>query len=162
MDVFGRLRASWRRPGRAHRGAAAVEFGLVVVPFLLLVFGILQYGMYLWAMQAGTSAAGDAVRRLAVGDCRDATQLHSLMVERLGITAVDQDTVSADVVYRSSGTNAVVAPLNVQIGDSIDLTLTFRALDLHLPLVPMPSGGEVTRQIVSRVEDTTSVANGCL
>ena len=56
-----------------------------VVPILLLlVFGIIQYGLYFWSMQAGTSAVGEAVRRMTVGDCQTACEMQTLMENRLG------------------------------------------------------------------------------
>ena len=46
---------------RSEDGASAVEFALVMVPLLTLVFGILQYGLYFWSMQGGADTAGAAV-----------------------------------------------------------------------------------------------------
>ena len=58
------------RKRRGDEGrAAAVEFALVMPILLILVFGIVQYGFYFYAMQAGSSAVGDAARRVAVGNC---------------------------------------------------------------------------------------------
>jgi Flp pilus assembly protein TadG len=59
-------------------GAAAVEFALVMVPLLLIVFAILEFGRY-YNMQIEMSGAARAgVRRMAVtnnaGQAQDAAQ----------------------------------------------------------------------------------------
>ena len=46
---------------RGQDGAAAVEFALDRArSSLLLIFGMVQYGIYFYAMQAGTAAVGEA------------------------------------------------------------------------------------------------------
>ena len=52
-----------------ERGAAAVEFALVGVLLFTLLFGILQFGMWFWAWQAGGHAAREAARVAAVNPC---------------------------------------------------------------------------------------------
>lgn len=53
-----------RRGARAirscERGAAAVEFALVVTPFLALMFGVVEYARYTWTIEAiqETATAG--------------------------------------------------------------------------------------------------------
>ena len=61
-----RLRRTDRRD---DRGASAVEFALVVPFFVLLVFGIIQYGWYFYVAETASGAASNVTRRLAVGDC---------------------------------------------------------------------------------------------
>lgn len=56
----------YRRPAREERGAAAVEFALVVPLLLLLVFGIISYGMMLSFRQGLTQAASEGARAAAV------------------------------------------------------------------------------------------------
>jgi Flp pilus assembly protein TadG len=56
-----------RRRGRAdERGAAAVEFALVVPVLLLLLFGIISYGYMLSFRQAISQAAAEGARAAAV------------------------------------------------------------------------------------------------
>lgn len=50
------------RPGR--RGAVAVEFAMVVVPFLLIVLGLVQVGLTFGAMAALNEAATETARAL--------------------------------------------------------------------------------------------------
>jgi Flp pilus assembly protein TadG len=50
----------------AERGAAAVEFALVVPVLLMLVFGIVNFGQFLSVRQAATQAAAEGARAAAV------------------------------------------------------------------------------------------------
>lgn len=56
----------YRRPARRERGAAAVEFALVVPLLLLLVFGIISYGYMLSFRQALSQSATEGARAAAV------------------------------------------------------------------------------------------------
>ncbi len=52
-----------RAPGAirsCERGAAAIEFALVVAPFLALMFGVVEYARYTWTIEAiqETATAG--------------------------------------------------------------------------------------------------------
>jgi len=59
---------------RDNRGAAAVEFALVLLPLITILLGTIQYGYYFFAAQSTSSAAREVTRRLIVGDCQDAGQ----------------------------------------------------------------------------------------
>ena len=76
------------RQRRDERGASAVEFGLVLIPMLYLIFGVIQYGWYFYAMQAGSSAVGDAARRIAVGNCQTTSQVQGVIFNSIK-TGVD-------------------------------------------------------------------------
>lgn len=54
------------RPGSKERGAAAVEFALVVPLLLMLVFGIISYGYMLSFRQALSQSATEGARAAAV------------------------------------------------------------------------------------------------
>ena len=57
---------------RKERGAAAVEFALILPVFLLLIFAIIEIGIAYQRWTTVTHAAREGVRRLAVGDAPDA------------------------------------------------------------------------------------------
>ena len=67
-----------QRPRPARRtddGAAAVEFGLVLVPLLALVFGAISYGYMLSFRQAMSQGAAEGARAAAVwASAYDSTQ----------------------------------------------------------------------------------------
>ena len=98
---------------RGERGASAVEFGLVMLPLLYLVLGIIQYGVYFWSMNSGSNAVGDAVRRMAVGDCQTSLERKHFLHVRLGeATTSKESEISTTVVYLkpdgSTGTGLVI------------------------------------------------------
>ena len=51
-----------RRVQEADRGAAAVEFGLVLLPLTLIVLGIISYGMMLSFRQSISQSAAEGAR----------------------------------------------------------------------------------------------------
>jgi len=148
------------RPRNA-RGAAAVEFALIVPILLVLVFGMIQYGWYFFAMQSGTSATSDAVRRLSVGDCQNSVELKALIADRLGAAKTSSSVVVATPTFTSaaSGHPTVAAP--GEIGGGVTLQVQFDTANFHFPFIPVPDDGTVTRTIFARVEDTTASAGGC-
>lgn len=60
------LRRLWRRDD----GAAAVEFGLVAVPFLALLFAIMETALVFFAGQALETAAADSARLILTGQAQ--------------------------------------------------------------------------------------------
>jgi Flp pilus assembly protein TadG len=128
---------------------------------LVLVFGIIQYGWYFYAMQAGSSAVGDAARRVAVGNCPSTTQVQTLIYNKLGpaTTASSSSGVTTTVTYTNNDGTPDTAPGH--IGGSVLITATFPTLDIHFPLIPVPNGGSVTRSTFARIEDTSATQGAC-
>lgn len=149
-----------RRKPRTDTGAAAVEFALVMPILLVLVFGIIQYGLYFWGMQAGTSATSDAVRRLTVGDCQTTSSLQNFLQARLGSANTGSaSSIATTLVYKKANGASDVAPGTV--GGSVQLTVTYQSINLNFPFIPVPDSGKVTRTVFGRVEDTVPTAGGC-
>lgn len=160
VEMLGGLTMERRR---RESGASAVEFALISLPLLYLVLGIIQYGMYFYAMQTGSSAVGEAVRRLTVGNCQDSTQLKQFLADRLGAaSATPEASLAPQVTYMDAASPPASTPAPGVVGGSVTLTLTFSTINLHLPLIPLPNSGHVTRSVFGRVEDTTSLTNGCV
>src|SRR6185312_14558172 len=90
-----------RRDRREQGGAAAVEFALILIPMLYLVFGLIQYGWYFYAMQSGSSAVGDAARRVAVGNCQTVGEVQTLLKNHLGAatTASSASQINTTLSY---------------------------------------------------------------
>ncbi len=128
---------------RKQRGAAAVEFALVVPVLLLLVFGAIQYGLYFWATQGGASAARGAARAAAVGrpvPCADFRDLVSSEIDGLGASNVS--------ILRDFDSDATVTA-----GDQVTVTVSFDSIDLGLPIVPFIDDGQVSSAATARVEN---------
>ena len=61
-----------RRFGRRQDGAAAVEFALVAVPFLALIFAILETALVFFAGQTLEAAVADSARLIMTGQAQNA------------------------------------------------------------------------------------------
>ena len=59
-----------RRLARKEDGAAAVEFGMVAAPFLLLMFAILETALVFFAGQALETAVADSSRLIMTGQAQ--------------------------------------------------------------------------------------------
>jgi Flp pilus assembly protein TadG len=69
---IGALRRTVRRFGRKKDGAVAIEFGLVVAPFLALVFAIIETAVVFFAGQALETAVADTSRLIMTGQAQTA------------------------------------------------------------------------------------------
>jgi Flp pilus assembly protein TadG len=160
--VVARLRSRTRR--RPDRGAVAVEFALIMPIFLLLIFGVIQYGWYFYAMQTGTSAVGDAVRRVTVGACQSDGDLKTFVENRLGSARVGSSAVIVDRDYEKLDTatgNYVPDSTPGPVGGKVTIEIQFSTMNLHFPLIPVPDNGTVTRIFTGRMEDTTAAGSPC-
>jgi Flp pilus assembly protein TadG len=150
------------RQRRDERGASAVEFGLVLFPMLYLIFALIQYGWYFYAMQSGSSAVGDAARRIAVGNCQTTSQVQGVIYDHLGAatTASSAGGIATTITYdKADGSGPATSP--GEIGGSVTVTATFPTLNMHFPFIPVPGGGDVTRTNVARIEDLDSAQGTC-
>jgi Flp pilus assembly protein TadG len=142
-------------PARARRpeaGAIAVEFALVMLPLIVLVFGLIQYGLYFWAMQGGADIARTAARTAAVGDAATKTCA--------AFRAAVRDQVNG---LTGSGSTATItrtyidaqSPADgVTVGDTVKISVRFKSVDLHFPFVPFIRDGVVTSSGTARVDFT--------
>ncbi len=143
-----RLRRTSNRR-RPERGAVAVEFALVF-PFLaLLIFGIIQYSLYFWAMQGGSAAAREAARSAAVGQPTSCPDFRDQV--RTNIDAME----SGDVQIRRTFDNTPVS-----IGDDVEIAVAFDSIDLGFPFVPFINGGRVSQSATARVDYVPDSAIG--
>jgi len=51
-----------RRRRSSQKGAAAVEFAIVLLPLILITFGIIEFGTYLYNQQVITNASREGAR----------------------------------------------------------------------------------------------------
>jgi Flp pilus assembly protein TadG len=66
-SVLGRLRRFVGRFARGRRGAAAVEFALVSIPFFALLFGIIEVGLIYFVATTLEAATNEAAREIRTG-----------------------------------------------------------------------------------------------
>lgn len=150
-----RARPAGRLGSRRDDGAAAVEFALVSVLLLLLLFGIIGFGFALFRQQAASHAAREGARLAAVGvgtgrsvtTCAEFTDEVSDRAEGATVTSVTL------AVSEASGNSALGT------GDVVTVSVT-HTVDLSLlgALVPgIPASLELTQTGKARVEVLGSV-----
>ena len=132
--------AGARRGVRVRRrdedGAAAVEFALVVIPLVLILFGIISYAYMFSVRQALTQAAAEGARAAAVAPAGDSTERGTAAVEKAlgGFGGLDCGTASCQVSEPEACGSAqcvtVTVSLNYGGADGFD--------PFDLPLIPMP------------------------
>lgn len=155
--VSSAQRMAWRRR-RADRGAVAVEFALIMPIFILLVLGMLQYGLYFWAAQGGSTAVREAARRASVGDFPTCAAFRADVRQRIDSLG----DVSTAVVKRSYSKGPGNIKSAVEVGDVVTVTVEFHALTIDIPMVPFIKDGIVTESADARVENVpTSSVETC-
>ncbi len=142
---------------RSERGAAAVEFALIAPILLLLVLGMIQYGVYFWSAQGGSSAAREAARRAAVGDYTACTDFRADVKGRIQSLG-DANNATITRTYANGPGNTKPA---VEVGDVVTVSVEYKSPDFNIPLVPFFRGGVVKQQADARVENvpTDTVGN---
>ncbi len=113
-----------------QRGVAALEFALVVVPFFLLLLGVIEFGrlMYLWnTVQEVTRSAA---RQAVVTDFTNTSaiaQLKQVAVFRSNAgtlpAATEVSDVMVNITYLQSDGATAVAPMPTDPGDNISACL---------------------------------------
>ncbi len=78
-----------RRFGRDKRGSTAIEFVMLVFPFTLMMFAIIETGISFGAQQLMSNAVDDVSRSLRVGDIRPeavtAASMTTLICDRIKV-----------------------------------------------------------------------------
>jgi Flp pilus assembly protein TadG len=90
-----------RRHGEDERGAELLEFALVVVLLITLLYGIISYGVILAAQSTVTQAAADGARA-GIVQGTGTTPVGSQQVSTAGYAAVQQ--ASTDLGWMNKGT----------------------------------------------------------
>lgn len=166
VGVFqGEARSTCRRalPARLRRrtqsGAASVEFALVMLPFLLIIFGLIQYGLYFYSVQTGGHMTATAGRQISVGNCSNINTLTTYINDGIGAARDRSASAPWSVTRTYYHNNAVVSQAAAQQGDKVNLTVEYASINMHFPLLPFISDAKITRTVEVRLEDTTD--GGC-
>jgi Flp pilus assembly protein TadG len=137
------------RRRRSEGGAVAVEFALVMLPLVVLLFGAIQYGLYFWAMQGGSDVARSAARLSAVGDAATNTCAAFRDDIRSQIDGLAANSATATIRRTYLDT---AEPDGVNVGDKVRISVQFKSTDLHFPFIPFVHDGLVTSTAESRVD----------
>jgi Flp pilus assembly protein TadG len=111
---------------KRERGAAAVEFALVVLPLLLLLFGIIEFGRVYFVQLSLTNAARDAARTVAISD--DPLELEASLAGAPGIR-------------HGSGASVVVSPADgCATSSTVRVSVTITQAETILGILDGPNG----------------------
>ena len=137
--------------GRDDRGAAAVEFALVAMPLLLILFGIIQYGFLFYQIQGSAAASKEAARWASQGirDCD--TWLASAYRRASDYGVGDSPGRRIVATYDTADTGRAI----------VTVTVTFTPVALA-PLVPVPDSvvRSTTTDVESFLQDGVSTTCG--
>jgi len=87
-----------------RRGAAAVEFALVIVPLLLFVFGTIEFSRLLWTRQSMQSLAISAARCVGI-----------LQPSCTSGTAYNEANTKSYIIARAAGFGVPLSTSNITI-----------------------------------------------
>jgi Flp pilus assembly protein TadG len=110
-------RASPRRFLRREDGAAAVEFGLILLPFVALMFAVIETALVFFADQTLETAVADSARLIMTGQAQngslDKTTFKNAVCSRIYGLFDCQNGVYVDVqTYSSFGGISYTPPLD--------------------------------------------------
>jgi Flp pilus assembly protein TadG len=137
----------WTRTERTHRdaGAATVEFALVFVLFLTLVFGVFEAGRAVWLAQALSAASREAAR-YGMGNATvaglpqylDCAGMRNAARARVPDVALADSDITITFRHGNGTTSPCGASPRPEIfdGDRVVVTVT-KPLDVNLPFVPL-------------------------
>jgi len=131
---------------RDESGAAAVEFALVVPFLLLIVFGIIVYGMVFAQSLSLSNSARQAARSGVIEGttCDQITSLAHDAADTIGMDGADTTVAVTRGPTKAAATSAcggggTTQPCKSQaVGTNIYVTLTYSP-DSIIPFVPVPS-----------------------
>ena len=95
-----------KRFGSCQKGAAAVEFALLLFPLVLITFGIIEFGLLLYNQQILTNASREGARAGIV--LASGTPLSRLLLNVSGEVCSDVPTPSIDCVVQNYCANYLV------------------------------------------------------
>ena len=132
-------------PGKGQDGAAAVEFALLLPLIVLLLFGIIEFGLAFNTRIQATNAAREGARMaiVGIGDWGDVGGGTSFW------QAVQQDAGLADLE------NCVLSTEDV-VGGTLTVTFDY-PLDLAIPFMPNPPSWQTgTARATMRIEQLSA------
>ena len=141
-----------RRTAPGDRGAAALEFALVLPLLFVILFGIIEFGYGLFQMQAAQATVRQAARAVALGvdGCDEVGDLLVQAAEDNGFGIDEADLRSGMTLTITSPPGTAVQPPQPQRGDNAVLTISYEPT-LDFPFVPFP--GTIERQNGVTLED---------
>ena len=122
---------------KKEKGASTVEFALILMPLIVLIFAIFEFGIVFNNWIALTYAAREGVRLAAVG--KDEADIKEEIINRAPSVKIDPDDISID-------------NLNGEVGEHVTVTVTVESFDLNIPFLD-PNSIPLTSSATLRIEN---------
>lgn len=107
--MFNRIRKSFQLYKRDESAIAGVEFALVALPFLLMIFGVMEAGRLIWSVNGVQYAVEQTARYASLNSDLTNEDFQSYAEDQLSDMAVSTDTLDLQFsVVTSNGINFVV------------------------------------------------------
>lgn len=143
-----------RRRRRSEHGAAAVEFALVTPLLFLVVFGILQYGLYFFDTLGTRNGVREAARQGVVKTFPACSEPATTDWAKLECNVSSQiDAVTGPTAVK------VVAPSGWVKGKPL-IVCAVVSSDGAIGLLPMPNNGYITTKTAMSIEADDPVPSG--
>lgn len=133
-----------------ERGANAVEFAIVVPVLLLIVLGIIQFGMILFTYNNMVQAAREAARTLAVQETT-AAEAQQIALNNLGFSGLTFTITACAPVIAAGGGPPCVAPLDPTSDVSVTITVPLSEATL-VDILGLFSTGDLEATVTMRKE----------
>jgi Flp pilus assembly protein TadG len=135
---------------RDETGATAVEFAIVVLPLVGLVFGLIAYGYMLSFRQAISQGAAEAARAAAIWHAPYTTSQNGDR-QTAAIAAANEALKSYGVTCGQNGTQCTVSFDACEGGSATcaAVTISYPYADqplIPLPLIPLPGALQYTAE----------------
>jgi hypothetical protein len=101
-------RRLWRQGRNRERGASAVEFAIVLPVLLLILFGIIEFGIILFDKAVITNASREAARERIDFKAPDESVIKAKILENYGSLPITfgADSITTDDISFSSATDS--------------------------------------------------------
>jgi Flp pilus assembly protein TadG len=128
-----------------RRGAAILEFAVVVPVLILLVFGMLEFGRVMMVEQVLTNAAREGCRKATLpgSSSSDVTTVVNNYLSNSGITGANNPSVSPD-------------PTTANSGDTITVTVSVPFNNVSWLPVPVFLGGKTLSATVVMCKESNN------
>lgn len=156
------------RPGRDERGAALVEFALVVSMLLLIVFGIIEFGLAFNDYLNVRNGSREAARLGVVNDLDNAPQckINGFTVQPPADPTNTSDATNALICKAkdrigldSSKTKIKIAITGQAVGENLKVCASFPLEEITGLIAPFVSGKTLTSDVTMRLEQVPKFTN---
>jgi hypothetical protein len=133
----------WRHRPRS-RGQALVEFSIALIPFMLLLMGVVDLGRAIYALNATSEAAREIARVTSVHECNGACGDLGSSLEAQAVIATQQSlipnlvfnpSVDIDCVEMTPPTESVVSDVDCKPGNDYYIRVHVRST--FTPITPL-------------------------